>query len=161
MAPREVRGSTLEGARGKVKDGLCQKARVGFCPCCARATHVAIPQTYAIGAMGPLKQMGARLWAASGPWAPRRLAAIDYSMRYINNYPLPTGWDWAAKSLDIQAPEPIIRGTRGGEPIVIRAISQTNDAHVLRLKLPHPKEPKKVEEPPIVHLPHWPRSTRR
>ena len=155
-----LEGRLSKGNDGKAKDGICQKAKVGYCPCCTRATLVAIPQSYAIRAMDPSKHVGIRLWAAFRPWAPRRLAAIGYSMRYINSYPLPTGWDWAAKSLDIQAPEPIIRGTRGGEPIVIRAISQTHDAHVLRPKLPRPKEPKKVEEPPIVNLPHWPRSTR-
>ena len=99
-----LEGRLSKGYEAKGKDGLCQKAKVGCCPWCARATHVAIPQSYTIGAMGPLKQMGIRVWPAFGPWAPRRLAAIDYSMRYINRYPLPTGWDLAAESLDSQAP---------------------------------------------------------
>ena len=86
--------------------------------------------------MDPLKQMGIRLWTAFGAWAPRRLAAIDYSMRYINSYPLPTGWDWAAKALDFSAPEPIIRGIPGGATIVIRTIDQTNAANATRQMLP-------------------------
>ena len=57
---------------------------------------------------------------------------MDYSMRYINSYPLPNGWDWAAKALDFPAPEPIIRGIPGGEPIVIQTIAQAKASNVAR-----------------------------
>ena len=94
-----LEGRLSKGHEGKAKDGLCQKAKVGYCPCCTQATHVAIPPAYTLAALDPLKQLAIRLWTAFGPWAPRRLAAID-SLCYINSYPLPTGWDWAAKALD-------------------------------------------------------------
>ena len=110
---------------------------------------MAIPKSYAIGAMDPLKQMGIRLWAAFGPWAPRRLAAIDYSMRYINNYPLPTGWDWAAKALDFSAPAAITRGIPGEEPIAIQTIALTNIANANRPMLPPPADPQNTAVQPI------------
>ena len=99
-----LEGRLSQGREAKVKDGLCRKAKVGYCPCCTQASHVAIPPSYTIGAMCPLKRMGVRLWTALGPWAPRRLAATDYFMRYINCYPLPTGWDRAAEAPDFSAP---------------------------------------------------------
>ena len=145
-----LEGRLPKGRDSNVKGGICQKAKAGYCPCCTRATHVAIPQPYTLGAVDPLKQMGIRLWSAFGPWAARRLAAIDYSMKYINCYPPPPGWDWAAKALDIQAPEPILRGIPGGGPIVIRTIAQTNNAKVLSQLLPHLKEPMKAKESPNV-----------
>ena len=51
-----------------------------------------------LGPIDGLKQTGIRLRAEFGPWAPRRLAATEYSVRYIDCYPPPTGWDWAAKA---------------------------------------------------------------
>ena len=74
--------------------------------------------------MDGLKQTGIRLWAEFGPWAPRRLAATEYSMRYIDCRPLPTGWDWAAKALDFRAPDPPIRGVPGGEHVADPTIAQ-------------------------------------
>ena len=44
------------------------------------ATHVAIPVTYTLGPLDDLKLTGLRLWAEEGPWAGRRLAAIDYAL---------------------------------------------------------------------------------
>ena len=87
-----LEGRLSKGHVSKAKGGLCQKAKVGYGPCCTRFAHVAIPQSYPHGVLDPLKQMRARLWAACGPWAPRRLAAIEYSLRYSNSYQLPTGW---------------------------------------------------------------------
>ena len=144
-----LEGRLSKGRDAKAKDGICQKAKVGYCPCCTRATHVAIPQSYAIGAMDPLKQMGIRLWTAFGPWAPRRLAAIDNSMRYSNSYPLPTGWDWAAKALDFSAPGPILRGIPGGEPIVIQTVAQTKASNVTRPMSQPPEKQKKSADPPV------------
>ena len=37
---------------------------------------------------------------------PRRSAAVGYVLRFNDCAPLPTGWDWAAKSLEVQAPDP-------------------------------------------------------
>ena len=86
-----LEGRLSKGNDANAKDNLCQKVKVRYCPCCARATHVAVPPPYALGELDPLKLQGARLWAEFGPWAPRRLAAIEYSMRYITCYPRPTG----------------------------------------------------------------------
>ena len=69
--------------------------------------------------MDGLKHTGFRLWAEFGPRAPRRLAAMEYSIRYIDCHPLPTGWGRAAKALDFKAPDPFIRGVPGGEPVVV------------------------------------------
>ena len=50
----------------------------------------------------------------------------DASRRWSTQcYPLPTGWDWAAKVLDFKAPGPFIRGVPGGEPVAIPTIAQT------------------------------------
>ena len=54
-----------------------------------------------------------------------RPAATEYSLRYIDCFPLPSGWDWAALSLDFKAPGPSIRGVPRGNlvaaPTVVRA----------------------------------------
>ena len=118
----KIEGRLPKGRDAKA-DNLCQKAKVGYYPCCSQAAHVAIPPAYPLGPLDPLKRMGIRLWAEFGPWASRRLAAIEYTMRYIKCYPPPTGWDWAAKALDFSAPGPIIRGVPGGEPVVVSTIA--------------------------------------
>ena len=89
--PVRLEGRLPKGREASVKDGHCQEAKVGYCPCFTRATHVAVPPAHTLGPLDPLEQMGVRLWTAWGPWAPRRLAAIDCSMHYITSYPLPTG----------------------------------------------------------------------
>ena len=63
-------------------------------------------------------------------------------MRYINSYPLPAGWDWAAKALDFPDPEPVIRGFPGSEPVVGRAIAQTKASDAAPAMLTFPKEQK-------------------
>ena len=51
-------------------------------------------------------------------------------MRYIDYHPLPTGCDWAAKALDIKAPDPFILGVPGGEPVVAPTIAQTKAQNI-------------------------------
>ena len=51
-------------------------------------------------------------------------------MRFIECYPLPTGWDWAAKALDFKPPGPFIRGVPGGEPLVIPTIAETKARNI-------------------------------
>ena len=114
--------SRARGHDGKANN-FCRRAKVGYCPCCTRATHVAIPPPYPLGPYGGLKHTGIRLRAEFDPWAPRRPAATEYSMRYIDCYPLPAGRDWAAKAFDFKAPGPCIRGVPGGEPVVIPTIA--------------------------------------
>ena len=96
----------------------------------ARASHVAIPPSYHLGPFDGFKRTGIRLWAEFGPRAPRRLAAIEYSTRYIDCFPLPTGRDWAAQALDFEAPGPFIRGVPGGGPVVIPAIAQSKAQYI-------------------------------
>ena len=68
-----IEGRLSDGRDGKA-DGLCLKAKVSYRPCCARATHVALPPSYSLGPLGDLKQKGIRVGTEFGPWAPRRLA---------------------------------------------------------------------------------------
>ena len=110
---------------------------------------MAIPPAYTIGALDPLRQMGIRLWAALGPWAPRRIAETDYFMRYINSYTPPTRWGWAATAPDFSAPEPILRGIPGGEPTGIQTVARTQSSNATRLTLQPPEEQAKAADPPI------------
>ena len=121
---------------------------MGFCPCCTQAPHEAISPACAMGASDPLKQTGVRLWAEFGPWPPRRLAAIEYSMRYINAYPLPAGWDWAAKAPDFSSPEPIIRGIPGSEPIAAQRVAKAKASDAA---LPMPTSPMEQRIAGAVH----------
>ena len=56
-----LEGRLSKGHDAKAKGNLCQKAKVGYCPCSTQATHVAIPPAYATGELGPFKLMGIRL----------------------------------------------------------------------------------------------------
>ena len=67
-----------------VKHTPAQRGKVG--------THVAVPGSYSLGIFDRLKQIGLRRWAEGGPWAPRRLAAIAYVMRFDDCIPLPNRW---------------------------------------------------------------------
>ena len=73
------------------KSVVAQKANVGSRPCCEKATHIAVPTSFKLGEYSPLKELGMHLWAEDGPWAGRRLAAVDYVMDN-NGSPLPDGW---------------------------------------------------------------------
>ena len=84
------------------------KAKVGSCPRCVKATHIAVPPPFESGAYSWLEEMGAKLWTAEGPWAGRRLAAANYVLD-SNGPPVPVGWDWSARSLEFIAPKPIGR----------------------------------------------------
>ena len=72
-------------------DSPCQRGKVVYCPCCTRATHVAIPPPYPLGPYAGLKHTGIRLLVELGLWAPRRLVAIEYSTRFVDRCPLSTG----------------------------------------------------------------------
>ena len=52
-----------------------------------------------------------------------RPAATEYSLRYIDCFPLPSGWDWAALSLEFPAPDPVIRGVFRGDPVAILTVA--------------------------------------
>ena len=126
----------LEGLRCKGhndKRNVCQKAKVGFCPCCAIPTHVAIPNSFALGGNGIRKQQTIDLWAAFGPWGPRRFVAMKYVYESNNREPLPTGWDWAANSLRIAFPPPLIRGMCAGSPTQIATVGEARKARRQRI----------------------------
>ena len=117
----------LEGPLSKGRDAArgspAQRGEVRYFPCCVRATHVATPKSYLLEPYAGFKHTGIRLWAASGPWAPQRLATIDYSMRFSGCFPLPTGRDWAAKSFGFPAPGPFIRGVFRGVPLSVPTVA--------------------------------------
>ena len=71
------RGTSCRGTRRIVKDPG-PKAEVGNCPSCARATRVAVPPSFELGAYSQLRELGTGPWASYGPWAGRRLAAATY-----------------------------------------------------------------------------------
>ena len=58
-------------------------------------------------------------------------------MKYVyesnNREPLPIGWDWAANSLHIAFPPPLIRGTCAGPPTPITAIGEARKARRQRI----------------------------
>ena len=128
-------------------EGLYQKGNVGFSPCRAQATRTAIPPTYPLGPLDGLKRTGIRFWVELGPWAPRRLAAMEFPLRFIDCYPLPTGWDWAAVALEFKAPDPFTRGVPGSEPVVSPTIAQTKARNMV---LPSPdtnkEAPKAIQD---------------
>ena len=55
-------------------------------------------------------------------------------MRYVNCTPLPTGWDWAAKSLDFLAPDPLIRGVHRGDPVAIPTVASAKAGILAKTK---------------------------
>ena len=75
---------------------------MGYCPCCARATHIAVHPTSTLGDYGSIKELGMSLWAADGPWAAIGLAAAS-RVTDSNGAPLLTPGYWAARSLEFTA----------------------------------------------------------
>ena len=80
---------------------LAQKAKVGLCPCCARATHVLVPPAYLVGKSDRKKQNSISLWQSFGPFATRNYAAALYANA---NGILPDSWDWIAKKHLLRLP---------------------------------------------------------
>ena len=71
----QVRARALSGA----KAGRPQRAKVGYCFCCTRATRVAVPARYVAGEFSNGEARGLAQWVGGGPWAPRRYAALGYA----------------------------------------------------------------------------------
>ena len=60
------------------KQNSAQKAKVGHCPCCTKATHIALPPTYPLGERSAKKGRGMSLRPEEcrfGRMAEHRLAA--------------------------------------------------------------------------------------
>ena len=103
-----LEGDACKGYQATKKD-LAQKAKCGYCPCCAKVTHVLIPPTYPLGVDCPKKARAVRLWQQSGPMATRNYAAAAYQ----NNYgTVSSNWDWAARSRNIGLPAPLDMAAR-------------------------------------------------
>ena len=68
----------------------------------------------------------------------------DGSLRYIDCYPLPKGWGWAAEALDFRAPDTFIRAEPGGEPVVAPTVAQTKARDVVALMPGNNKEAPKA-----------------
>ena len=98
----------IEGFRTKGHDSttkeLAQKAKVGLCPCCARATHVLVPPVYPVGRSDRKKQNSISLWQSYGPFATRNYSAATYANA---NGTLPDSWDWLASKHLLRLPSPL------------------------------------------------------
>ena len=117
----------------------------GLCPCCAVATHVAVPGPHRLGPYDHLKHTGLRRWAEAGHWAPRRLAAIGYMLRFNDRIPLPSGWDGAANSPEFTPPNALVRGIYLGDPRSIPTVAQANAVPTLTREC-EPEKPKIAPE---------------
>ena len=63
-----------------------------------------------------------KLGTSEGPWAGRRLAAVNYVLD-SNGSPLPVGRHWAARPLEFAAPNPLVRSILRGIPAPIPTIA--------------------------------------
>ena len=98
-----IEGYCSKGHESSTKD-LAQKAKVGLCPCCARATHVLVPPAYPIGKPDRKKRNAISLWQQFGPFATRNYSAA----MYVNaNGTLPDTWDWIATKHLLTLPSPL------------------------------------------------------
>ena len=80
--------------------------------------HVAVPPSLGLGAYSPLKDLGMDLWASGGPWAGRRLVAVNYVLG-ANGFPMLVGWGPAARLLEFDPPNPLIRAISCRLPVPI------------------------------------------
>ena len=141
-----IEGYCTKGHEASNKE-IAQRAKVGLCPCCARATHVLVPPAYPVGRPDRKKRNQISLWQRFGPFGTRNYAAA----LYINaNGTLPDSWDWVASKHVLTIPSAL--------NLEDRAASPERDASVRR-DLPHdpPTSPttrgslsggKKVAKPP-------------
>ena len=90
--------------RGHDSNVLAQKAKVGLCPCCAEATHVLVPPSYAVGRPDRKKKNSVYLWQRFGPFASRNYAAAVYANA---NGSLTPHWDWVASKHVLELPYPL------------------------------------------------------
>ena len=115
------------------KNMAARKAKAGSCPCCVKATHIAVSARFKLGACSQLEDLGLHRWAREGPWADRRLVA---GSAVLGNYgcPLPAGRDWAARSPEFVAPRHLIRLSCRGAPVLISTIAGSKELQKRRDK---------------------------
>ena len=65
--PVRVAGSGARAPQGSKKDDITQRAKVGYCPRCARSSHVAAPPRYVVGEFYGHKARGIQLRMDHGP----------------------------------------------------------------------------------------------
>ena len=94
-------GTCARAHQGSQKDDIAQRAKVGYCPWCARPTHGAAPPRYVVGELFRHKAHGAQLWEDHGPRAARYFAA---TLNARGNGSISSAWDWAAQYLILKAP---------------------------------------------------------
>lgn len=70
---------TAANAHAAPKADLTRRARVGYCPCCTRATYSATPPRCELGEFSWFKELRLALGMAHDPWAPRRLMARKFA----------------------------------------------------------------------------------
>ena len=92
-------GAVAQKGRDSPKKELTQRAIVGNCPCCARATHAAIPARETLGEYSGLKGRGLALRMPEGPRAGRQLAVRHY-VKDSGGTPLPNSGDGLCRILE-------------------------------------------------------------
>ena len=107
-----IEGYCSKGHESSSKE-LAQKAKVGLCPCCARATHVLVPPVYPVGKPDRKKRNAISLWQQFGPFATRNYSAAMYMN---TNGTLPDTWDWVATKHLLALPSPLNREDRTDSP---------------------------------------------
>ena len=105
-------GYCTKGHESSTKE-LAQKAKVGLCPCCARATHVLVPPAYLVGKPDRKKRNSISLRQHHGPFATRNYSAA----MYVNaNGTLPDSWDWVVSKHLLTLPSPLNSEDRTDSP---------------------------------------------
>ena len=89
-------GTWPRAHQGGQKRDMTQRAKAGYCPCCARPTHVAAPSRFQAGEHPGHKAHGIQLRREFGHWAVRYFAGAVYAH---DSGCLSSTWDWAAQYL--------------------------------------------------------------
>ena len=103
---------TAAKTREAPKTDVVRRAKVGCCPCCARATHAAISPMYQRGKYSLLR-------AVVGSRARRSLAACKFAKDFGE---LSNNRHVAAQYLHLPVPEPLARPTPPEDPPHVRGI---------------------------------------
>ena len=82
------------------------------------ATRIAVPKRYTMGEFSSVEARGLMLRSTNGPWAARDYAPCIYAQ--ASKY-LTQRWDWAAQSLGIAVPDPVVRATPPEDPPHVRS----------------------------------------
>ena len=107
-----IEGYCTKGHESPTRE-LAQKAKVGLCPCCARATHVLVPPAYPVGTPDRKKRNQISLWQRFGPFGTRNYAAA----LFVNaNGTLPDSWDWVASKHVLTIPSALNLEDRAASP---------------------------------------------